>query len=74
MDKPTLNYVSIPPVMSQEQFAAFVGVTQDTGRGWIQTDAVPRVKIAGRNFVNLERMTQHLRDGKDIFTRGDYTD
>ncbi|ASP40980.1 hypothetical protein CHH28_17405 [Bacterioplanes sanyensis] len=60
--------------MSQEQFAAFLGITQDTVRGWIQTDTVPRVKIAGRNFVNLELMSRHLRDGKDIFTKGDYAD
>ncbi len=74
MEKATLNYVSIPPVMSQEQFAAFLGITQDTVRGWIQTDTVPRVKIGSRNFINLELMTRHLRDGKDIFTRGDYSD
>ena len=67
-----LKLVAIPPVMSQEQFAIHLGVSQDTVRGWIQADTIPKVKIGKQNFVNVQLLQAELSKGKDIFSRGDY--
>lgn len=73
MESP-INLVAVPPVMSQEQFAVHLGVSQDTVRGWIQAHTIPKVKIGKQNFVNLQLMQKQLSNGKDIFSRGDYED
>lgn len=75
MDPETkLSLVAIPPVMSQEQFALFVGKTKTTVRGWVATRAIPTVKIGGSRLINFEKLRADLRDGKKEFSRGDYDD
>jgi excisionase family DNA binding protein len=67
-----LNMIS--PVMSQEMYASFLGITKDTVRGWIEQGTVPSVKIGRQRFVNVKRVVSDLEEGKTIFTRGDYED
>jgi excisionase family DNA binding protein len=62
----------LPPVSSQEQFSNFTGVSRDTVRGWIETNAIPHVKIGRQRFINVVRFVQDLESGKTQFTRGDY--
>ncbi|MFO1390462.1 hypothetical protein [Cellvibrio sp.] len=62
----------IPPVCSQEQCAVFLGVTKDTIRGFVETDALPTVKIGRQRFINFQKLLSDLQAGKTQFTRGDY--
>lgn len=63
----------LPPVSSQEQFANFMGVTKDTVRGFVETDALPHVKIGRQRFINVVKFIADLQAGKTVFTRGDYS-
>jgi excisionase family DNA binding protein len=67
-----LNMIS--PVMSQEMYASFLGITKDTVRGWIEQGTVPSVKIGRQRFVNVKQVVSDLEEGKTIFSRGDYED
>lgn len=67
-----LNLSVIPPVCSQEQCATFMGVSKDTVRGLVETDALPTVKIGRQRFINFQRLLADLQAGKTQFTRGDY--
>lgn len=69
-----INLVVIPPLMSQEQFCAFVGKSETTVRGWVATRAVPTVKVGGSRLINFEKLREDLREGKAEFVRGDYDD
>ncbi|MEZ5524586.1 MAG: DNA-binding protein [Pseudomonadales bacterium] len=69
-----IKFVAIPPVMSQEQFAIFVGKGQTTVRGWVATRAIPTIKIGGSRLINFERLRADLSAGKTTFSRGDYDD
>lgn len=69
-----LSLVAIPPVMSQEQFAIFVGKAKSTVRGWVATRAIPTVKIGGSRLINFEQLRVDIRNGKKEFSRGDYED
>lgn len=62
----------ISPVLSQEQFANFTGVTPDTVRGWVENDTVPTVKLGRQRFINIVSFFDDLKSGKTIFSRGDY--
>lgn len=68
-----VNYI-LPPVMSQQAFADLLGVTKDTVRGWKDNDSVPTVKIGKQVFVNTQLMAEHIRQGKEIFSKEDYSD
>ena len=70
--KQTINLSVLPPVMSQQQFAAYTGVTDDTVRGWLECKTVPTVKIGRQRFVNVALLVDDLKTGKSIFVRGDY--
>ncbi len=67
-----INLSVLPPVSSQEQFAQFLGVTKDTVRGWVETDAIPHVKIGRQRFINIVRFVKDLESGKTVFSRGDF--
>lgn len=67
-----INLSVLPPVSSQEQFSQFLGVTKDTVRGWVETDAVPHVKIGRQRFINIVAFVKLLEAGKTVFTRGDF--
>lgn len=69
-----INLVVIPPLMSQEQFCAFVGKSETTVRGWVATRAIPTVKVGGSRLINFEKLRNDLREGKAEFVRGDYDD
>lgn len=69
-----INLVSVPPLMSQEQFSVFIGKAKSTIRGWVATRAIPTVKIGGSRLINFERLCVDLRNGKTEFSRGDYDD
>jgi excisionase family DNA binding protein len=62
-----LNMIS--PVMSQEMYASFLGITKDTVRGWIEQGTVPSVKIGRQRFVNVKQVVSDLEEGKTIFSR-----
>ncbi|MFC3115968.1 helix-turn-helix domain-containing protein [Cellvibrio fontiphilus] len=67
-----VNLSAISPVVSQEQFATFLGVTPDTVRGWIENDTLPHVKLGRQRFINVIVFVDDLKNGKTIFSRGDY--
>lgn len=67
-----VNLSVISPVVSQEQFAAFVGTTPDTVRGWVENDTLPHVKMGRQRFINVIAFVDDLKSGKTIFSRGDY--
>ncbi|MDO3383849.1 helix-turn-helix domain-containing protein [Gilvimarinus algae] len=69
-----INLSVLPPVSSQEQFAQWLGITQDTVRGWVENNTVPNIKIGRQRFINITRLVEQLREGKTIFSRGDYSD
>lgn len=66
-----INLSILPPVMSQEQFATFTGVSKDTVRGWVENRTIPVVKIGRQQFINLKLLSGELTE-KTIFVRGDY--
>jgi len=72
-DKSLVMHV-ISPVMSQEMFSSFIGVTKDTVRGWVEQGTVATVKIGRQRYINVKRIVSDLEEGKTIFTRGDYED
>ncbi|WP_405120244.1 DNA-binding protein [Pseudomonas leptonychotis] len=59
---------------SMEIFAAMVGVTSDTVKGWIQMGTVPSIKMGRPRLVNLAQIRTDLSRGKTIFAQGDYAD
>mgnify|MGYP004000524449 CR=1 FL=1 len=69
-----INLVAIPPLMSQEQFAFFIGKTRTTVRGWVATRTIPTVKVGGSRLINFEKLRTDLNNGKTEFSRGDYND
>lgn len=69
-----INFSVLPPLLSREHFANFVGTTLDTVRGWAQTDTIPTVKVGRHRLINIAKLTEDLHSGKSIFTQGDYRD
>lgn len=67
-----VSLTTISPVLSQEQFATFLGTTLDTVRGWVENNTVPHVKIGRQRYINIIAFVNDLKNGKTIFTRGDY--
>ncbi|MDO6748531.1 helix-turn-helix domain-containing protein [Gilvimarinus sp. 1_MG-2023] len=72
--KQPINLSVLPPVSSQEQFAQWLGTTQDTVRGWVENNTLPNVKIGRQRFINVTELVDNLRDGKTIFSRGDFSE
>lgn len=73
MESASALQTSDPAVcMSQERYAALVGVSKDTVRGWLEQGTIPSVKVGKQRFVNVRKVIAELDDGKTIFTRGDY--
>lgn len=62
----------LPPIVSQERFSILIGVTKATVRGFVETDALPHVKIGRQRFINIVKLVDDLKAGKTIFVRGDY--
>ena len=63
------------PFCSQLVFAEMLGiedVTPDVVRGWVESQAIPTVKIGRRRVIN--RIRRDLEKGKTIFCAGDYAD
>ncbi|UTF61284.1 helix-turn-helix domain-containing protein [Gilvimarinus sp. DA14] len=69
-----INLSVLPPVSSQEQFAQWLGTTPDTVRGWVENSTIPHVKIGRQRFINITRLVDQIREGKTIFSRGDFSD
>lgn len=67
-----VNLSVISPVLSQEQFANFTGVTPDTVRGWVENHTLPTIKLGRQRFINVVSFFDDLKSGKTIFSRGDY--
>lgn len=73
LDQNTIvNLSVIAPVLSQEQFAIFIGSTPDTVRGWVENDTLPNVKIGRQRYINVIAFVEDLKNGKTIFSRGEY--
>lgn len=66
------EFSSLPPIASQEKFSNLIGVTKDTIRGFVETDALPHVKIGRQRFINIVKLIDDLKAGKTTFARGDY--
>ena len=64
----------LPPLLSREHFASFVGATLDTVRGWAQTDTIPTVKVGRHRLINVARLSEDLQAGKTCFSQGDYSE
>lgn len=62
----------VPPVSSQSQFANWVGVSDDTVRGWVENRTLPTVKIGRQRFICLKTYLREIESGKTIFNSGDY--
>lgn len=70
----TINLSVLPPLLSREHFASFVGTTLDTVRGWAQTDTIPTVKVGRHRLINVVKLMEDLTSGKSNFNQGDYRD
>ena len=65
------------PFCSQLVFAEMLGiedVTTDVVRGWVESQAIPTVKIGRRRVINLHRIRRDIDRGKTVFCAGDYAD
>jgi len=71
--KTPINLSVLPPVMSQQQFSSFTGVSPGTVRGWVEGRTLPIVKIGKQRFINLVLFSDELSNGKSIFCRGDFS-
>lgn len=71
--KQSINVSVLPPLLSREHFANFVGTTLDTVRGWAQTDTIPTVKVGRHRLINIAKLTEDLQSGKSNFSQGDYS-
>ncbi len=67
-----INLTTLPPILSREQFAVFIGTTADTVRGWMQSNTIPSVKVGRQRLVNVALLVRDLHNGKTIFNQGDY--
>ena len=54
--KQGINLSVLPPLLSREHFASFVGATLDTVRGWAQTDTIPTVKVGRHRLINIVKL------------------
>jgi|GEM_PF-840333 len=70
--KQGISFSVLPPLLSRENFASFVGATLDTVRGWAQTDTIPTVKVGRHRLINIAKLTEDLNAGKSSFSQGDY--
>jgi len=70
--KQGISFSVLPPLLSREHFASFVGATLDTVRGWAQTDTIPTVKVGRHRLINIAKLTEDLNAGKSCFSQGDY--
>lgn len=70
--KEAAEFSTLPPIASQEKFSTLIGVTKDTIRGFVETDALPHVKIGRQRFINIVKLVDDLKAGKTTFARGDY--
>lgn len=70
--KQAINISVLPPLLSREHFASFVGATLDTVRGLAQTHTIPTVKVGRHRLINLAKLTDDLQNGKSSFNQGDY--
>lgn len=68
----TAGFSVLPPIASQEHFSNLIGVTKATVRGFVETDALPHVKIGRQRFINIVKLIDDLKAGKTVFARGDY--
>jgi excisionase family DNA binding protein len=71
--KQAINVSVLPPLLSREHFANYVGTTLDTVRGWAQTDTIPTVKVGRHRLINIAKLTEDLQAGKSSFSQGDYS-
>lgn len=71
--KQGISFSVLPPLLSREHFAHFVGATLDTVRGWAQTDTIPTVKVGRHRLINIAKLTEDLSAGKSSFCQGDYS-
>ncbi|WP_044616459.1 helix-turn-helix domain-containing protein [Gynuella sunshinyii] len=62
----------LPPVLSQQQFSEYVGVSSDTVRGWVEQRTLPTIKIGRQRYINIVGLTDALNNGKSRFCKGDY--
>jgi len=69
-----INFSVLPPLLSREHFASYVGTTLDTVRGWAQTNTIPTVKVGRHRLINIAKLTEDLTSGKSSFNQGDYRD
>ncbi len=67
-----IQLVKLAPILSQEEFAAFVGTTKCTVKGWINNKTIPSVKMGKQRFVDIVNLTGALQMGKEYFKPGDY--
>ena len=61
------------PFCSQLALARMLGIeqiTEDVVRGWVETQAIPTVKIGRRRVINLHRIRNDLDQGKTVFCAG----
>ena len=69
---PSFQIVHLPPVISQQQFSQYIGVSVDTVRGWVEQRTLPTVKIGRQRYINIVGLTDALIAGKSRFCKGDY--
>ena len=72
--KQEISFSVLPPLLSREHFARYVGTTLDTVRGWAQTDTIPTVKVGRHRLINIAKLTADLNAGKSSFSQGDYSE
>ncbi len=69
---PSIQLVTLPPVLTQAQFAAFTGTTKLTVKGWINNKTIPSVKIGKQRFVDVVNLVEQLKLGREVFCAQDF--
>lgn len=62
------------PLSTQVVFSEMLGVSCDVVRGWVESGAIPTVKIGRRRVINLHQIRKDMDAGKTIFCAGDYSE
>lgn len=70
--KMPINNAVIPPISGQVQFASWIGVSEDTVRGWVESKTLPTVKIGKNRYIDVLGYINARDTGKTIFQRGDF--
>jgi len=64
-NEPKLTVNGMPPLMTQEKFADFIGLSGDTVEHQVKRGYYPTIKIGKRRLINMVALVEILKTDSD---------